>query len=189
MRIAEVENNALIWVSISSAGALDMTHCDFSVRSARDEMRQIIESSEPDVIVGSDRDQNRGCTKKEKDHMEFLCELYEAKVARGRYFVHGADVRSELENEVRGEGHGHVGNKNGSGRSVHVRVGRVRRGRTRVCQRKCADDDQCETSWCAVAQQMRKHASTRSGQRGQHNRDEGTDRIVGSPSLKQWRSS
>ena len=30
MRIANVENNALNWVSISSGGALDMTHCDFS---------------------------------------------------------------------------------------------------------------------------------------------------------------
>ena len=34
-----VENNTLNWVSISLAGALDMTRCDFSVRSARDEMR------------------------------------------------------------------------------------------------------------------------------------------------------
>ena len=40
MRIENVENNALNWVSISSAGALDMTHCDFSARSARDAMRQ-----------------------------------------------------------------------------------------------------------------------------------------------------
>ena len=37
MRIANVENNTLNWMSISSAGALDKTHCDFSVRSARDE--------------------------------------------------------------------------------------------------------------------------------------------------------
>ena len=55
-----------------------MTHCDFSVRSAREEMRHIIGSSELDV----------------KDHMEFLCELYEAQAARGRYFVH------ELTSEV-----------------------------------------------------------------------------------------
>ena len=33
-RIASVENNALSWVSISSGGALDMTHCDFSARAA-----------------------------------------------------------------------------------------------------------------------------------------------------------
>ena len=59
MRIVNVENNALNWVSISSGGALDMTHCNFSGRSARDEMRQIIGSSEPDVIIGSDRDRNR----------------------------------------------------------------------------------------------------------------------------------
>ena len=30
MRIANVENKTLNWVSISSAGALDKTHCDFS---------------------------------------------------------------------------------------------------------------------------------------------------------------
>ena len=59
-----------------------MTHCDFSAKSARDEMRHIIGSSEPDVIIGSDRDQNRWCRKKDKDHIEFLCELCEAQVAR-----------------------------------------------------------------------------------------------------------
>ena len=57
-----------------------MTHCDFSVRSARDEMRHIIGSSEPDVIVGSDNDQNMVCRKKDKDHVEFLCELYERRL-------------------------------------------------------------------------------------------------------------
>ena len=50
-----------------------MTQCDVGVRSARDEMRHIVGSSEPDVIFGTDKDQNRGCKKKDKDHMEFLC--------------------------------------------------------------------------------------------------------------------
>ena len=99
MRIAIVENGALNSVSISSAGALDMTHCDFSVKSARDEMRHIIGSSEPNVIIGSDRDQNRECRKRDKDHTGFLCELYEAQVARGRYFVH--DLTSEVNSRVR----------------------------------------------------------------------------------------
>ena len=72
MRIASVENSALNWVSISMGGALDMTHCDFSGRPARDETRHIIGSSEPDVIIGSDRDRNRECRKKDKDHKEFL---------------------------------------------------------------------------------------------------------------------
>ena len=35
-----------------------MTHCDLSVRS--------------DVIIGSDKDQNRGCKKKDKSHVEIL---------------------------------------------------------------------------------------------------------------------
>ena len=67
-----------------------MTNCDFSAQAARDEMRHIIGGSEPDVIIGSDKDQNRGCKKRDKDHLEFLCELHEAQVARGRYFVHMA---------------------------------------------------------------------------------------------------
>ena len=58
MRIANVGNNTVNWVSSSSAGALDMTHCEFSARSIRDEMRHIVGSSEPDVISGSDQDQN-----------------------------------------------------------------------------------------------------------------------------------
>ena len=70
MRIA---NSALNWVLISPAGALDMTHCDISARAARDEMRHIIGSCEPDVIIGSDKDRNRGCRKKDKDHTEFFC--------------------------------------------------------------------------------------------------------------------
>ena len=58
-----------------------MTHCDFSVRSPREEIRHIIGSSEPDVIIGSDKDQNRGCDNKDKDHMKFLCELKRRAVA------------------------------------------------------------------------------------------------------------
>ena len=76
-----------------------MTHYDFSVRSARDEMRHIIGRSKADVFIGSDKDQNRGCRKKEKDHVEFLCELYESQVARGRYFVHQltSEVNSRMQ--------------------------------------------------------------------------------------------
>ena len=44
MRIANVENSALNSVSISSAGALDMTHCDFSVKSARDDETHHLEA-------------------------------------------------------------------------------------------------------------------------------------------------
>ena len=73
-----IENNSLNWVSISSEGALDMTNCGVSERRAGDEMRHISGSSEPDVIIGSDKDRNRGWKKKDKDHIEFLCELYEA---------------------------------------------------------------------------------------------------------------
>ena len=35
-------------------------------------MRHIIGSSEPDVIVRSDKNQNRGCRRKDKYHLELL---------------------------------------------------------------------------------------------------------------------
>ena len=95
MRIASGENNTLNWMSISS----DMTHCDFGARLARYEMRHIIGRSEPDVIIGSDKDQNNGCKKKDKDHMEFQCELNEAQAACGRCFVH--ELTSEVNSRMR----------------------------------------------------------------------------------------
>ena len=66
MRIANVENNTLNRVSISSAGALDRTHCDFSVRSARDETRHIIGRSKADVTIGSDKDQTGGAERRRR---------------------------------------------------------------------------------------------------------------------------
>ena len=75
-----------------------MTNCDFSERPARDEMRHIIASSEPDVIIGSDKDRNRGC-KKDQDHTDFLCELYEARAAQGRYFVY--ELTSEASSRMK----------------------------------------------------------------------------------------
>ena len=70
-----------------------MTNCDFSERRARVEMRHIIGSSEPDVI-GSDKDRNRGCKKKDKDHIVFLCELCEAQY----FVVH--DLTSEVSSRM-----------------------------------------------------------------------------------------
>ena len=58
-------------------------------------MRHIVGSSEPDVIIGSDKDQNRVCKKKDKDHMEFLCELCEAQAARGH------ELTSEVNSRMR----------------------------------------------------------------------------------------
>ena len=42
-------------------------------------MRRVVGSSAPDVIVGSDKDRNGGCKKKNQDHVEFQCELCEAQ--------------------------------------------------------------------------------------------------------------
>ena len=73
MRIENVENQSLNWVSISSAGALDVTHCDFSAKTARDER-----DASPEAVTwtssSADKDQNRGCKKSDKDHLEFLYE-------------------------------------------------------------------------------------------------------------------
>ena len=99
MRIASVENNALNWVSVSLAGTLDVTHCDFSARSARDEMRRVVGCSAPDVIIGSDTGRIGCCRKKCRDYLEFLCEPYETQVARGRYFVH--EVTSEANTRMK----------------------------------------------------------------------------------------
>ena len=99
VRVANIENISLNLASNSSAGALDMTNCDFSERRARDEMRHIIGSSEPDVIIGSDKNQNSGSKKKDKDHIEFLCDLYEAQAAQERYFVH--ELTSEASSRMK----------------------------------------------------------------------------------------
>ena len=69
-----------------------------ALRSAREETRHIIGSGNPDVIIGSDKDQNRGCRKKDKDHVEFLCELYDAQTACGRYFVR--ELTSEVNSRL-----------------------------------------------------------------------------------------
>ena len=54
----------------------------------------------PKVINGSDKDQNRRCNKKDKYHMEFMCELYEAQAACGRHFVH--ELTSEVNSRMKG---------------------------------------------------------------------------------------
>ena len=99
MRVTNIENNSLNWVSISPAGALDMTNCDFRARLARDEVRHIVGSSEPDVIIRSDTDQNRGCKKKDKNHVEFSFELCEAQAPQGRNFLH--ELTSEASSRMK----------------------------------------------------------------------------------------
>ena len=77
------------------------------------------------LIIGSDKDRNRGCKKKDTDRIEFLCELYEAQAAQGRYFCARINVRSELENEVQSEDHGHARDEGSCSGLVHVRAGCV----------------------------------------------------------------
>ena len=74
MRIENLENQSLSWVSISSAGALDMTHCAFSAKTSSEAVSR---TSSP----GLTRTKTRVCKKRDKDHLEFLCELDEAQVA------------------------------------------------------------------------------------------------------------
>ena len=78
---------------------LDMTICDLSVRTARNEVKHISGSSKPSVIIGSDKDRNKGCRREAKDHMEFLCELDEAQAKCGRYSVH--EQPSEVNSRMR----------------------------------------------------------------------------------------
>ena len=49
--------------------------------------------------MGLTRTENRGCKKKDKDHIEFLCELYEAQAAQERYFVH--ELTSEASSRMK----------------------------------------------------------------------------------------
>ena len=76
-----------------------MTQCDFSVRSARDEVRRSIGGSDSDAIIGSGKDQDRGCEREDKYHMEFLCGLHEAQAACGRCFAH--EQTSEVNSRIR----------------------------------------------------------------------------------------
>ena len=62
-----------------------MTHCDFSARAARDEMRHIICSSEPDVIIGSDKDRTEGA---ERITWNFCANCVWRMSRAARYFVH-----------------------------------------------------------------------------------------------------
>ena len=83
-------------------------------------------SSEPDVIIGSDKEQNRGCRRKGEDHMYFLCKLQEAQAARGRHFVH--EQTSTIKSRMRCVTRimlGQARNKNTGGRLVHVWIGRL----------------------------------------------------------------
>ena len=135
-------------------------------------MRYVVGRSEPHII-GSDKDRNRGCRKKDKDHKEFLCELCEAEVARGRHFVHEltseVNFRTKCMTKIMA-----IPGKNDSGGSVHV--GR----RTRIRQSERTDGHQRETS---LHEDVHRHASTRSCRREQHSRGRGTDRNLGTPSF------
>ena len=129
-----------------------MTHCDFSARSAREEMRHIIGSSVPFVIIGPDKDQNRGCKKKDKDHMEFLCESYEVQAACGRHFVH--ELTSEVNFRMRCVTRIMVNarNENNSGGLAHVGVGCKRECTgvlVRTTQARKWNKQEHRTEWCA----------------------------------------
>ena len=76
-----MSNNTLNSVSISSDGALDMTHFDFSVRSTRDEMRHIIGSSGLTKTRTGDADRRTMITWNS-------CASCVKCMWRGRYFVH-----------------------------------------------------------------------------------------------------
>ena len=126
-----------------------MTNCDFSERRVQDEMRHIIGSSEPDVIIGSDMDRNKERKKKDKDHGKFLCELYEAHVTQGRYLVHEltSQASSRMKRVV----------KIMAMPGTRAAIADLCMFGLAACER--AKDDQRATSRGAVAKQMHRHAS------------------------------
>ena len=134
------------------AGAFNVTHCHFSMRSARDVMRRFVGGSARDIIIGSDKDQNKGSWKKDKDHVEFLCALYQAKAARRRYFVH------ELTSEVNPRMicvmkiMAMSGARTIEGDLWMLGLARVGRRRIGICQRKRTDGHQRTTSRIADAE-------------------------------------
>ena len=77
-----------------------------------------------DVFTRSDKNQSRGWKKEHKDHMEFLCDLYDAQVASGRYCVH--EQTSAVHSRIKCVTRIIVmpKNKNIRVKIVHVRVGR-----------------------------------------------------------------
>ena len=123
MRIANIEKNTSNWVSISSAGALDVTLSDFSMRSAPNEMRRVVGSSTPDVIIGSDEAQNRDARRRTKITWNSCvsCTKRRRRVVDTSYIR--ADSRSGSENEMHDEDHGHARSENSRSRSVHVCFG------------------------------------------------------------------
>ena len=149
VRIANVERNMLNWVTNSSAGVLDMTNCDFIVRSARDEIKQILGSCEPDVIIGSDKDQSRGCRRKHEDHVEFLCELHGAQVACGRYLVHEQTVQRKFEIDLRDAVMATPGTRTLVADLCMLGFAACDVGGPGRCQHECADCHHCKTSGSA----------------------------------------
>ena len=139
-----------------------MTHCDFSERSARGEMRHIFVSSEPDVVIGSDKDQNKECRMKDLDHMEFLCELYDAQVSCGRYFVH--ELASAVNSRVPcvAKIMATPGTRTIVADLCMFGLVACDEGGPGFVNGKCSDGYQRETSWNADAQLLHRHASTRS---------------------------
>ena len=87
MRISHVETNTLN--SVPSSLAVHSSRRIVASALDRHVMkRDIMEMRQHDVFTESDKNQSRGWRKEHKDHMEFLCDLYDAQVASGRYCVH-----------------------------------------------------------------------------------------------------
>ena len=106
-----------------------------------------------------------------------------AQVARGRYFVH--ELISEVNSRMKCVATimSMPGTRTVVADLCMFGLAACDDGGPGFVKRKRGDDHQCETSWSAVPKQMREHASSRSGQREQHNRERGTDRNLGTSSL------
>ena len=116
-----------------------MTNRDFSVRSAQDEMRHFVGSSELDVIIVSDQDQNRGCKKNDKNHLKFLCKLCEASRRRAVASSCMSRHQEYIRECVCDADHGHARNTSG--------LAACDGGGPGFVNASGADGHQCTTSW------------------------------------------
>ena len=81
-------------------GPESLAICRSSARSARDEMRHIVGSSESNVIIGSDKASEQEMQREgQRSHGIACASCMKAQTARGRYFVHEptSEVNSRMQ--------------------------------------------------------------------------------------------
>ena len=154
-----------------------MTNCDFSERPARD------------VIIVSDKDRNRGCKKKDKDHLEFLCELYEAQAAQGRYIVHELTQEASSRMKCMGKIMATPGTRAAAADLCMFGLAACDTGGPGLVNASVRTINQRATSRSTVAKQAHWHTSACPSRRRRHNRKEGAKGNMGAASRQSSRGT